>query len=171
LKKQGISADRIHAAKFSSTPKHWIFSEKAKSYRIENLMRVAVQDEKEFQGAAGAVDLWTEVQFAGVEFEYADRESSKKRAVSQACDIANERAKMFEEKFGLKLTPRSFSEGIAGQREMQAGNYGISTKQLYTSEAASSAAPTAVAADESISSFGELVYTARVTVEYTVQPK
>src|SRR5690349_17454443 len=71
LGKQGISADRIQSSKFSSTPKFGMFSDKAKSYRVENVMRVAVQDEKEFQAATSVVDANSEVQFEGVEFEYA----------------------------------------------------------------------------------------------------
>src|SRR5262249_53240699 len=46
LKGQGITADRIQASKFSSTPKFGMFGDKAKSYRVENLMRIAVNDEK-----------------------------------------------------------------------------------------------------------------------------
>jgi len=55
LKQQGIPADRVQSSKFSSTPKFGIFGEKAKSYRVENLMRVSVQDEKELRSAASAV--------------------------------------------------------------------------------------------------------------------
>ena len=79
LKQQGISADRIQASKFSSTPKFGMFGDKAKSYRVENEMRISVQDEKEFQRATGAVDAWAEVQYDGVEFEYADKETGKKQ--------------------------------------------------------------------------------------------
>src|SRR5580765_7342048 len=77
LKRQGIAADRIQSSRFSSTPKFGLFGDKAKSYRVENLMRVSVQDDREFQVLAGAVDTWPEVQYGGVEFEYADREEMK----------------------------------------------------------------------------------------------
>ncbi|HET7625714.1 MAG TPA: SIMPL domain-containing protein, partial [Verrucomicrobiae bacterium] len=87
LRKQGIPSDRIQASKFSSTPKFGLFGDKAKSYRVENVMRVAVQDEKEFQAAAGAVDSWQEVRFGGVEFEYADKEALRQKAISDACDM------------------------------------------------------------------------------------
>src|SRR5689334_6625266 len=40
LKTQNIPADRVQAAKFSSTPNFGWFSEKAKSYRIENSMKI-----------------------------------------------------------------------------------------------------------------------------------
>ena len=175
LKKQGISADRIQSSKFSSTPKFGIFGEKAKSYRIENVMRVAVQDDKEFQSAAAAVDSWSEVQFAGVEFEYADKEALKQKAISQACDNANEHRKLYEEKLGLKLTPARFSEGIVAARNAALGNYGVSVSDrsapAYSSGPGSASRPTDEATEESVSSFGELVYTAHVVVEYSAQPK
>jgi uncharacterized protein len=175
LKKQGISADRIQSSRFSSTPKFGIFGEKAKSYRIENVMRVAVQDDKEFQSVAALVDTWSEVQFAGVEFEYADKEMLKQKAISQACDNAIEHRKMYEEKLGLKLTPVSFNEGEVLQGERIPQRYQL--LRTYTgvdsavSAGARPAAPPVAAAEESVSSFGELVYTSRVAVEFSAQPK
>jgi uncharacterized protein YggE len=173
LKKQGISSDRIQASKFSSTPKFGIFSEKAKSYRVENMVRVAVQDEKEFQNAAGTVDMFPEVQFSGVEFEYADKESLKQQAIAKACDNANERAKVYEAKLTLKLVPASFSEGIVAPMNAGAANYGVNTSDSRLTAGVPSYASggTEPATAESISSFGELVYTARVKVEYSVQSK
>ncbi|MGD0744432.1 MAG: SIMPL domain-containing protein [Verrucomicrobiota bacterium] len=172
LKNLGIPAERIQASKFSSTPKFGIFSEKAKSYRVENVLRVSVQDEKEFQGAASAVDKWAEVQFDGVEFEYADKELQKQNAVAMACDNANDRKKIYEEKFNLKLAPARFNEGEVEQRNATPANYGLPRGRAYDQSVTESpAAPAAAATAESVSSFGEMVYTARVTVEYSVQPK
>jgi uncharacterized protein YggE len=174
LRKQGISDDRIRASKFSSTPKYGIFGDKAKSYRVENVMRITVEDEKEFRGAAGAVDLFPEVQFAGVEFEYADMESLKQKAIMQACDNANERRKLYEEKFGLKLTPTRFNEGEVAQPETTLARTGLSAEKpndVNMAPAISSASSSGTV-DNAVWSCGELVYTARVTVEYSVtQPK
>jgi uncharacterized protein YggE len=172
LKKVGIPADRIQSSRFSSTPKFGIFSEKAKSYRIENLVRIVVQDEKEFQSGMAIVDLWPEVQFAGVEFEYGDKEALKKKALAEACDKANERKTLYEEKLGLKLTPATFTENPVVQRNAEAANY-VSTKRAYAVSSVSGieTQPDFAGTDESVSSFGELVYTARVTVEYTAQVK
>jgi len=170
LKKLGIPADRIQASKFSSTPKFGIFREKAKSYRVENVMRVSVQDEKEFQSATGAVDEWSEVQFDGVEFEYADKESQKQSAIARACDNASARKRIYEDKLGLKLVPARFNEGEVAQRNAGPANYGLAKGYASTLPPQSSDSVEG-AAQESVSSFGELVYTARVTVEYSVQPK
>jgi len=170
LKGLGVPADRIEASKFSSTPKFGIFSEKAKGYRLENVMRVSLQDEKEFQAASSAVDKWAEVQFDGVEFEYADKELQKQGAIAKACDNANDRKKIYEEKLGLKLKPAKFSEGKVEQRNAVAANYGASRSALYESNVPGlSSAAAEPATEESASSFGEMVYTASVSVEYSVQ--
>jgi len=172
LRKEGISADRIQASKFSSTPKFGMFSEKAKSYRVENLLRISVLDEKEFQTTAAAVDLWSEVQFGGVEFEYADKEALKARAISQACDDANGHIKTYEEKFGLKLTVARFDAGEVMQREAVNANYASAPGERAGAAAPSiSLVSSPYSVDESTSSFGELVYTAHVVVECTAQPK
>ena len=176
LKRQGIGADRVQASRFSSTPKFGIFGEKAKSYRVENVLRVAVQDDKEFQSAAATLDLWSEAQFGGVEFEYADKETLKQKAISQACDNVNERRKIYEEKFGLKLTPARFNEADVSQGERMPPRYGSVMRNYSGSSGGSTPAitdnaPTLAAAGESISSLGELIYSARVTAEFTAQPK
>lgn len=166
LKNQGIPAERIESAKFSSTPKFGMFSEKAKSYRVENEVRVSVQDEKEFQATAGAVDKWAEVQFGNVDFEYADKEQEKQNAIAKACDNASDQKKIYEEKLGLKLVPAGFQEGEIQQR-LSALSNGIASKSAgFTGSFAISDGAT-----ESVSSFGEIIYTARVSVEYTVQSK
>jgi len=171
LKQQGLSADRIQASKFSSTPKFGMFGEKAKSFRVVNVMRISVQDEKEFQKATGAVDTWAEVQYDGVEFEYSDKEAQKQNAISKACENAGQRKKIYEEKFGLKLEPARFQEGEVGQRNAAPANYAASRDGEYGRSLAAGVSSASPATGESVSSFGELVYTARVTVEYTVQPK
>src|SRR6267142_5485110 len=101
LQKQGIPADRAKASRFSSTPKFGIFGEKAKSYRVDNLVKVAVQDEKELQIAASAVDSWSEVQFLGAEFEHMNKDALKSKAIAEACENAESRRKIFEEKLGF----------------------------------------------------------------------
>ena len=172
LQKQGIPPERVQASRFSSTPKFGMFSEKAKSYRVDNVVKVAVQDEKELQIAATAVDSWPEVQFVGAEFEHEGKEALKSKAVAQACENAQKRSKIFEEKLGFKLVPSKFSGGTVSQRlPAMVGNYPNSS---YARKAAAAVTPLPAAeADvaESVSSFGELIYTVEVTIEYQVQPK
>jgi len=172
LKESGIPADRIQAARFSSTPKYGLFSEKAKSYRVENFVKIITQDEKEFQAAANLVDSLPEVRYDGIEFEHSNKDSLKPKAIALALDKAAEKKKMFEEKLGVRLSPKGFAEGPTVMRKPL-------TQAEYTLSYASgksrvTSIPNVVAdepAGEVLSGFGELVYTAQVTVEYAVESK
>lgn len=163
LKQQNIPTERIQASRFSSTPKFGLSGDKVKSYRVENVIRVSVLDEKEFRNAAGVVDAFAEVQFGGVEFEYADREASKQKAIVQACVNAGDRKKLYEEQLGLKLSAIRFGEGLIGESEPKSqpaprkSEWGRISSADYSSSV-----------QENVSSFGELVFTARVLVEYAV---
>lgn len=165
----GLDGGRIQTSRFSSTPKFGMFGDKAKSYRVENQVRVFVQDEKEFQSVAGAVDKWAEVQYDGVEFEYADKEAQKQAALVKACDNADERKKIYEQKLGFKLTATRFNEEQVFQRDAMLRNSYIPNTIMSGLPASSGKASDAVV--EATDSFGEIVYTAHVAVEYAVQTK
>jgi uncharacterized protein YggE len=173
LIKQGIPAERIRASRFSSTPKFGWFKDKAKSYRVENLVKVTVQDEKELQSTGSAVDASPEVQFVGAEFEHDQKETLKAKVVAQACDNANERRKVYEEKLGVRLTPVRFSgENVSQKLPAILGNYRISSGLADGSSAPSASQQADVSeVTETASSLGKLVYAAQITVEYSVQSK
>jgi uncharacterized protein YggE len=112
LGEHGIPADRVKPSKFSSTPKYGVFKEKAKSYLIENIVRITAQDEKEFQAVSSLVDTMSEVRYDSVEFESADKEGLKNRALAEAIDKAGQKKKLYEEKLGVKLSPKQFNEAL-----------------------------------------------------------
>lgn len=163
LKQQNIATERIQSSRFSSTPKFGLLGDKAKSYRVENVIRVSVLDEKEFRNAAGVVDAFPEVQYGGVEFEYADREALKQKAIAQACINAGDRKKLYEEQLGLKLSAIRFGEGVVGESEPKAQPAPRKSEWSRLSSADYSSS-----VQENVSSFGELVFTARLMVEYAV---
>jgi uncharacterized protein YggE len=172
LKSNNMPTERVHASKFSSTPRFGLFGDKAKSYKVENLVRITVEDEHEFQLAASTVASFAEVQFVGAEFELKDKEAVKAKAVAQACENANQRRSLMEEKFGLSLKATGFSStppvlqtATAGKRPYPSGSYygggafgGYSSIQKVEAPAA-----------DDVSLFGEMVYTATVMVEYRVE--
>ena len=47
--RRGFPAERVKASKFSSTPEIRNVRREAKSYRIENVVKITTQDEKEFR--------------------------------------------------------------------------------------------------------------------------
>ena len=172
LKKQEIPGERVQESKFSSTPKFGWFGEKAKSYRVENLVKVTVQDEREFQVVAGMVDNLPEVQFVGADFEAADKEALKLKAASMACDSAGARKKVYEEKLGMKLTPVRFSAGPVSASRPHLAMSDVAGEGKYSRSVGSSFSSGAPPeAEEAPTSFGELVFNAEVIVEYQVQSR
>lgn len=171
---QGISADRIQASKFSSTPKYGVFGDKAKSYRVENVVKISAQDEKEFQAVANLVDAHAEVRYESIDFEHSDKEGLKKKVLEQAIDKVTEKQRLFQEKLGVKLKVKSFVEGrssvgdVVVGRRIYAGLEGSYSK-MATLGATRSVTPMPEAVSEALpTSFAEMIFRAQVAVEYTV---
>lgn len=174
LQERGIAPERIQPSRFSSTPKHAWFSEKPKSHRVENMVKVTVQDEKEFQVVAGLADTFSEVHYLGVDFETSNKEALKLKVVNQALANAAERKSIYEEKLGVRLLPRSFSEHTSS------GNVPIMRPAEPPRKTGGSSPQrvTPIAGrggedldDEPSSSFDEHTFRALVTVEYAVETK
>jgi uncharacterized protein len=173
LKERGFSTNSVKPSKFSSTPQYGVFKEKAKSYRVENVVKVTAQDEKEFQAVANLVDVLPEVRYESIEFEHSDKDALKAKALAQTIEKVTEKKRLYEEKIGVTLTPRRFTEsGVSmGSSESTRARYAVS-KGLAYSSALSTPLPTAADVDgEMPTSFGELVFTAQVTVEYSLTAK
>jgi uncharacterized protein YggE len=177
LGERGVPADRVQASKFSSTPKYGMFGEKAKSYRVENVVKIAANDEKEFQAVAALVDAWPEVRYDGIEFEHSNKTELKQKAIEQAIDKATEKKRLYESKLGVKLTAKSFAEGAAGIANPSPAAYRSYAGKSYGSST-SSLTPLPNAALEvgdgdalMANAFAELVYKAQVTIEYAVDSK
>lgn len=171
---QGIAADRIQASKFSSTPKYGVFGDKAKSYRVDNVVKITAQDEKEFQAVANLVDTHAEVRYESIEFEHSDKEGLKKKVLEQAIDKVAEKQRLYQEKLGVKLKVKGFVEGrssigdVVVGRRMYAGLEGSYSK-VATLGATRSVTPTPEAVSEALpTSFAEMIFRAQVAVEYTV---
>jgi uncharacterized protein YggE len=161
LKERGIAVDRIDAGKFSSTPRHWIFSEKVKSYKVENLVKVTVLEEKELQETVRMLDELDGLEFGGMEFEHSKKQELKRKALAEALESATARKKIYEERLALTLTPVKFSENVAVARplvERSADFVPYANKPSI----ASAREP------EAIAGFGEMVFSAQVTVQYNV---
>jgi len=161
LKERGIPADRIDAGKFSSTPRHWIFSEKVKSYKVENLVKVTVLEEKELQETVRMLDELDGLEFGGMEFEHSKKQELKRKALAEALESATARKKIYEERLALTLTPVKFSENVAIARPLVERSADFAAYANKPS-IASAREP------EPIAGFGEMVFSAQVTVQYNV---
>lgn len=175
LGERGVPADRVQPSKFSSTPKYGLFGEKAKSYRVENVMKIKADDEKEFQAVAGLVDGFSEVRYDSVEFEHSDKAGLKKKALEMAIEKVSEKRRMYEEKLGVKLTPGSFSEGgVMPPPEVLRNQYMNKMSPSYSGNLTGglrNSAPPQAEVEEVPTSFGELIFIGRVTVDYAVNVK
>jgi uncharacterized protein YggE len=178
LVQHGLKNDQIKASQFSQTPKYGMFGDKAKSYVVENTIKITVQNEKEFQAVARVVDSGSEVRYLGVEFEQTDKVIYKTKALSEACDKATEKRKLLESKFGFKLVPVKMTEGVRlTAPATPIGRYGggyvssvVSKRAVGVTEIAGMHGEAeAAAVDDGGSTFGELVYKAEVTVDYQVE--
>jgi uncharacterized protein YggE len=173
LTENGVGADGIRSAKFSSTPRTGTWTDKVKSYKIESQIEVIVHDDKEFQTAAGSVDKWSEVTYAGVKFEHSEKDAMRLKAISQACDKAMARKKTYEEKLGVKLSVKRFSESgefrpIIQRYAIDVGAQG-GTSPSFTGSA--KRVTTLSGEDEPIAAFGELVFKAFVTLECALEAR
>ncbi|HEY5909796.1 MAG TPA: SIMPL domain-containing protein [Verrucomicrobiae bacterium] len=183
LTAQGLAPDQVQASKFSSTEKYGVFSDKVKSHRVNNLLKVTVRNEKEFQVAADASDSLPEAQYLGVEFERSDKEALRAKAIAEACANATQRKQAFEEQLGLKLTVRRFYDPaagplpgdvlVSGQSRAMGFSGGLtaglpSAHQLYSDAVVTHAL---AQREDDRSGFGELTFRSRVTVEYSVESK
>jgi len=174
LQEKGLPANQIVGAKFSSTQKYGIFSEKAKSHRVDNFLRIVVKDEKEFQSVAAAVDRWPEVQFLRIEVQQSNKDAMKTRALTEALEKAAERRKVFEDRLGVKLTPKSFVDQAPHRSVIlpPVGD-GVAPSSMRSLDRTTSIPSADFESHGEVggSPFGEITFVGRVAVEYTVGPK
>lgn len=173
LKERGVTEDKIQAAKFSTAPQHAIFSDKVKNYIVDNILKITVHNEKEFQAIANAADNWSEAFYEGATFEHSDKQPVKLKALREACENATQRKKVFEDALGVKLVPKKFSESAVAEpffqnRARYSGIYeGSPAKGLTAISGQGGIPPESMG--EMMSSFGELIFKAQVSVEYSLE--
>jgi uncharacterized protein YggE len=173
LTAQGLPAGAVQAAKFSSTEKYAVFSDKVRSHTVQNLLKVTVHNEKEFQLVAEATDALPEAQYLGVEFERSDKEEAQARAVAKACDHADLERKVFEDKLGLKLRPVRVSDPAADAALLRnAPQFAAGTAPSFNGVLTDPAFRVVTRALEQRpadeTGFGEITFKAVVIVEYRV---
>lgn len=177
LKEQGVSADRIQPAPFSSTQKQAIFSDKVKSHKVSTLVKVTTHNEQEFHSVTKALDQFAEVAYVRAEFEHSDKEALKAKATAKACDDAERQKRVYEEKLGVKLAAKNIVDANQAPIVMASRRYvGASggTQPSYSGDLLMK--PTVRALEqredaEGETPFGELVFSARVMVEYAIERK
>jgi uncharacterized protein YggE len=174
LQKAGIPAEAISGSRFSSSPNYGLFGEKAKSYRIENLVQVTVTDDQQFQALASAVDRLPEVHFQGIEPQPGDVEQHKLVAMRNAIENAEKRREIIESTLGITLKTRSVQTADVGfprpMPMLRGSSYaGSAVKTMASSAAGAESAATGGTAEAG--GLGEITVTANVTVIYAATGK
>ncbi len=159
----GLTTNRIQAAKFSSTPENGFFSDKVRSYKVQNTMKATVVNEAEFRAVAALVDAHKEISYADTEFELSTKKEVEKALLAEACQDAAAKKVIYEAGLNVTLIPVRFHDGtIQMQRPMLARTAKMAS--FIMEDAALSAAAPPV-------QFDEMVFNASITVEYRLYAK
>jgi len=175
LAEKKIAADRVRPAPFSATPKHAVFSDKVKGYKVGTLVKVTITDQREFNFIAQAADQFTEVVFVSSEFEHSDEDQLRAQAIGKACEEAERQKTIYEQKLGIKLAPRNIRDQTSPPEPLPSRGYGSDSGYAASSLSRELASPAKAGGAGEVgtvgrTAFGELVFSARVAVEYTVSP-
>ena len=163
LTKKGLPADRIQSLKFSSVPEIGRFSGKVKNYRVENRVKVTVENEAQLLAVAELVDQRGEVLLDSIEPDHPNLDDFKQKALAEACQDVLKKQKTIEMQFKVKLAPRK----IMGNPEEapKGGGGGASQPLFFFKEMVSSVNP----GSGGLASFGELVFEAKIAVEFELR--
>jgi uncharacterized protein YggE len=163
----GLTTNRIQAAQFSSTPESGFFSDKVRSYKVQNTMKATVVNEAEFRAVAALVDAHKEITYAETEFELSTKKEVENMLLADACRDATVKKAIYEAGLNVALTPVRFHNGTV--RIAQPGSPAYARARKMESSYA-------LAADAELSAappvqFDEMVFNASITVEYRLEAK
>ena len=168
LNKSGISSNRISGTKFSSTPQYGYWGKKPKSYKVENVFKITVQEEKDLLYIADMVDNYSEVYYRQLIFEHKEKEELKLEALALAFKNLNKKIALYENELGLRLVPKNFKDGRVPQdvpiRELERTK---ADSLMYEVKSEGSK----MAGQSGTAIFGELIFNASISVEYLVKKK
>jgi hypothetical protein len=168
LGEAGISSDKITPSKFSSTPRYGFFSKRPSSYEVTNLIKITIAGEKDFQEIARLVDGYKQVEYDGIVFERSDKDELEKKALEQACDDVLKKKAIYESKLGLTLIPKAFSEGAV----FETGDTSVEYQyRLRAGTTAGLRRADVAGLEEPSTSFGEIMFRGRISVEYLPENK
>jgi uncharacterized protein YggE len=158
----GLPKDRIKASQFSSTPESGIFTDKIRSYKVENTMKITTTSEAEFQAVAALIDEYKEVEYKTTEFELSNRKEIERQLLAEACRDAVAKKDLYALELKVTLTPVRFHDGHVALYQPQ-GNLRMQARKVasFALDEEASFTPPPV-------QFDEMTLTANITVEYNL---
>lgn len=174
LGSRGIQAGQIQNSEFASSQRHALFSDKVKSYRIENHVIVTVHNGEQLRSVAREIDSQPVATLQGIEFDHSEETAIQRLAVEQALADASAQKSIYERALDVRLTARKFSEGSAipysglPNRFFGGGGGGISAQTGSAPGSSGDFSPNSIP-DKPAFVFGQLIFKAAVTVQYAVE--
>jgi uncharacterized protein YggE len=157
----GITPERIQESALSSTPQYGFIGKKPKSYTVENLIRVVIVSEHEFQAVAQIVDDVEQVFYRELTFTHPKAEL-KRQVIALAHEDLAQKKRLYEDLFGVTLMLKSFTTGSVSEHSPFTGLKLRDTVD-YSREIASQESP--------IVTFGELLITGQISATYVLDLK
>lgn len=158
----GLSTNRIQAAKFSSNPESGFFSDKVRSYKVQNTMKATVVNEAEIRAVAALVDAHNEITYENTEFELSTKKEVEQQLLAEACQDATAKKAIYETGLNIKLTPVRFQNGAVQLFQPRARMQKMASFAVADVADGSYAPPV---------QFDEMVFNANITVEYRLEAK
>jgi uncharacterized protein YggE len=158
----GLTTNRIQAAQFSSTPESGFFSDKVRSYKVQNAMKATVVNEAEFRAVAALVDAHNEITYANTEFELSTKKEVEQQLLAEACQDATTKKAIYETGLNVTLTPVRFQNGTVHLFQPRARMQKMASFSVAEVSDVSTAPPV---------QFDEMVFDASITVEYRLEAR
>jgi uncharacterized protein YggE len=156
LNKKGFDAKSITSSKFSSTPEYGFFGNKPDNYKVNNIILIKIQSEKEFLSISEAVDKHEQVFLAGTSFEHSEHKEYEKKVLANAIENALSKKILYEKTLATKLHVTSISENTTSF--MPQNELGSVKGKRFASYA-----------NNSQTNFGVLTYQSTVSIKYKVE--
>lgn len=168
---QGLDKTKIKSSEFSSSPQYGWFGDKPKSYSVVNRMAIRIEDGKSLEAISKLADQYQEVDIGSTMFKHSKEDELSLAVKQHAMEKILKQKAFYEQTLSVDLIAVNVYEnwakqdGTAGaeniERIVVTGNRvrSDSFRESYQSKAP---AP---------QSFDEIVYSAKLTVEFEVQRK
>lgn len=163
LKASGVKAADIKVAKFSSTPGYGWFKDKPTSYEVNNDMKITIRNDKQIQALAKIVDEMKRVYLVKTGFEDSQKEKSKLDVLDKALKQVTQKKSVYERNLGMRLqVVRVMDQHV---RAMSPRPQRLAKRSRVASDMAMESYPASAPVPLG---FGEMVYSASVSVEFIV---
>lgn len=165
---KGILQANIKSSKFASSPEYGWFGKKPASFKVVNRIAVSIVSEAHLELVAKVADMYEGVELASVVFEHSKKAVLRQKVKAKALANIMEQKKHYEKALGLKLTTIGIKDHMVSAGPTNGAQVveevivtGIRREKYRSS---SSHAPPRE------TSFDEVNYQARLSVEFKIEP-